>query len=303
MTVLTFSLTFIVWRLSSLLTFVPLHSLFFYLNAGVPSPGNHQTKVNKKPTPPFTRAPTDLQNAIVVPPPVREKRGAAASSKANPLVNNTTSAKAPAPHGMPTTATWYVGRMDRKKCERIVKASMPGDFLVRRSASSETEIICVNDFGEAANFAVSYVAGPMPVLYARKQFRTLDDAVQHAIARPLKSRLNKPLILQNVAVLDGWFRGDMKRRDCEDAIEYGEMGDFIVRKSSSGETYTLCVNDGGRSVSFSIKVAGRKNFIFRKEAYSSLEEVIDGIRMRPLKSKRGGKFHVVGPPECFDLEG
>ena len=90
---------------------------------------------------------------------------------------------APAPVGMPTREPWYVGRMDRKKCERLVRAGMPGDFLVRRSASSETEIICVNDFGEAANFAVSYVEGELPVLYARRQFNTLDDAVAHAIAR------------------------------------------------------------------------------------------------------------------------
>ena len=54
---------------------------------------------------------------------------------------------------------------------------MPGDFLVRRSASSETEIICVNDHGEAANFAVAYVDDDLPVLYARKRFKTLDDAI------------------------------------------------------------------------------------------------------------------------------
>ena len=91
--------------------------------------------------------------------------------------------KTSAPTGMPSREAWYVGKMDRKKCERLVKACMPGDFLVRRSASSESEIICVNDFGEAANFAVSYVEGALPVLYARRQFETLDDAIAHAIAR------------------------------------------------------------------------------------------------------------------------
>lgn len=123
----------------------------------------------------------------------------------------------------------------------------------------------------------------------------------HAVARPLKSRLGKLLTLRNEAVLDGWYRGDMKRRDCEDAIEYGDLGDFIVRKSTSGDSYTICVNDGGRAVSFSIKTPKRGQFVFRKETYLSLQAVIDDLRVKPLKSKRGGKFHVTGPPECLDL--
>jgi hypothetical protein len=36
---------------------------------------------------------------------------------------------------------------------------MAGDYLVRRSANSESEILCVNDNGEAANFTISYIEG------------------------------------------------------------------------------------------------------------------------------------------------
>lgn len=69
--------------------------------------------------------------------------------------------------GVPSLATWYVGKMARfattlkcfskrkygmhffrKRFEKLVTSGMVGDFLVRRSGSSESEILCVNDFGE-----------------------------------------------------------------------------------------------------------------------------------------------------------
>ena len=60
--------------------------------------------------------------------------------------------------------TWYVGRMDRKLCEQLVLSGMPGDFLVRRSASNPSEILCVNDYGQAANPLLPVLV--MPTAYA-----------------------------------------------------------------------------------------------------------------------------------------
>jgi hypothetical protein len=235
--------------------------------------------------------------------------GAAAAATAVDAIATEIRIRSAAPmQTMPSRAQWYVGQMNRKKCERLVKGSMPGDFLVRRSASSETEILCVNDYGEAANFPIAYVVGPKPVVYSRKHFLTVDDAIAHALARPLKSRLDKSLKLMHPANVDGWYDGEITREKCEKFVNRGEAGDFIVRKSSSGDSYTVCINEGGKKVSqmsskacvsFSIRIHGREQFVFRKRIFTSLESAIDDLRRKPLTGKRGQVYQALGPPDAF----
>ena len=50
-----------------------------------------------------------------------------------------------------------------------------------------------------------------------------------------------------------WFKPDMVREDCESLVRKGRTGDFLVRKSGSGKAYTICINDDGSLLSFSLQ--------------------------------------------------
>eukprot|EP00039_Didymoeca_costata_P029873 m.26812 g.26812 ORF g.26812 m.26812 type:complete len:411 (+) comp7837_c0_seq1:128-1360(+) len=187
--------------------------------------------------------------------------------------------------GVPSLATWYVGKMARKRFEKLVTSGMVGDFLVRRSGSSDSEILCVNDFGEPANYSILHVDGPLPLLYSHQKFRTLDQVIAFARNNPLKSRTKKLLEIQNPVPVAAWFRGSMERVPCEKMVAKCKSGEFVIRKSSSSSNYTLCVNDEGQYINFTIKAAPSQFTIHDKE-FPTLPALVDYLRIHGLRGKR-----------------
>jgi len=175
---------------------------------------------------------------------------------------------------------------------------MLGDFLVRRSASSESEILVINDYGNTANLSITYVEGPQPVKYANRLFATLDHAIAYAASRPLKShtRKDQSFRLGCPAPRAAWFKGDMVREDCESVVLKGRTGDFLVRKSGSGKAYTIVINDDGALLCFAIQPTDDRQFEIGGKVYDSLEDVVDAMRNKSIAGKQVRKLKICCVP-------
>mmetsp|Transcript_33813 Transcript_33813/g.88821 ORF Transcript_33813/g.88821 Transcript_33813/m.88821 type:complete len:217 (-) Transcript_33813:83-733(-) len=183
---------------------------------------------------------------------------------------------------LPTRERWYVANLPRTKCETAVQNSMSGDFLVRRSASSKSEILCINDNETIVNFSIAVKDSGL-YEFVGNTFQTLGSVVAYVRQNPLKSQSGAALLLGLPASLSPWYVGAMDRDTCETIVRHGQQGDFLVRRRSKGG-YAICVNDCGEIRNFSIKRNGT-TFSAANEDRASLEEIVDQMRLRPMKGR------------------
>ena len=139
---------------------------------------------------------------------------------------------------------WYFEDMDRGEFETAVTACMQGDFLVRKSGSTNGYVLCVNDFTKPINFTINVLADDR-FEFTGQLFSTLEDVIEFARRTPLKSRMHagERLKLGSPVVRQPWFPYGVTRETCEAAVQAGGHGSFLVRMSSSGDKYVLVVND------------------------------------------------------------
>eukprot|EP00035_Acanthoeca_spectabilis_P017872 m.376995 g.376995 ORF g.376995 m.376995 type:complete len:213 (+) comp16705_c0_seq4:422-1060(+) len=184
---------------------------------------------------------------------------------------------------LPSHERWYAAGLPRSKCEKAVKNSHHGDFLVRRSGSSNSEILCVNDGGDAVvNFSINRLNDGLYEFVGTK-FQTLANVITYVRENPLKSQQGGALHLENAAVLAPWYVGKMGRHECENLIKASSTGEFLVRSRNKGG-YAVCVNDQGAVRNFSV-TREHGVFIASHQEHNSLEEAIDTFRRRPMKGR------------------
>ena len=182
------------------------------------------------------------------------------------------------------TKPWFKGRMDARACELAVAGCLPGDYLVRQSASSNGYVLVVNDAHHAVNFPIRCTPNG-DYSFANNAFSNLDQAVQYIRRQPLRSTHSKTrLALRNAACTAAWFAGGMGRKDGEAKVKSAGHGGFLVRLSSTRDKYNLVVNDTGTVCTFSIKVADDNQFVFGTDTYKAMEEVVQAMRVRCFRS-------------------
>ena len=82
-----------------------------------------------------------------------------------------------------------------------------------------------------------YIEGSLPIKYSRRNFVDLEHAISYASTKPIRSRhKEKKLMLKHPACTAHWFQGHMGKQDTEVAVLSGGCGDFVIRKSSGGES-------------------------------------------------------------------
>jgi hypothetical protein len=107
-----------------------------------------------------------------------------------------------------TRQQWDAGSIDRGKCEQAVVASMQGDYLVRKSASSNGYVLCVHDSGQAINYTINVpVSQPSKFEFTGSIFDRLEDVISYTHNTPLKSvvRPGKRLLIGHAAVIEPWL--------------------------------------------------------------------------------------------------
>ena len=68
--------------------------------------------------------------------------------------------------------------MDAVECERAVAGCLPGDFLVRQSASGGRCVLVVNDHHNAVNYPVPLGGGGSGYTFAGSTFASLDLVIR-----------------------------------------------------------------------------------------------------------------------------
>jgi len=198
---------------------------------------------------------------------------------------------------------WYKGHMDASECERAVAGCLPGDFLVRQSASGGGCVLVANDHHTAVNYPVPLGAGGSGYTFAGSTFASLDLVIRHVRANPLRScsGARAKLALRAAACTAPWFAGAMQRREGEALVKGAAHGDFIVRLSSTRDKFNLVVNDKGTVCTFTIKAtagqhpqhpqhpqhqapAPAASVSFGGETHATLANLVADMQMRCFKS-------------------
>lgn len=185
---------------------------------------------------------------------------------------------------------WYFENMDRGEFEKAVAACMQGDFLVRKSGSTDGFVLCVNDFTKPINFTINVQPSDGRFEFTGQLFRTLEEVIEYARRTPLKSRMHagEQLKLGSPAVRQPWFPYNATRETCEAAVKAGGHGAFLVRMSSSGDKYVLVLNDTASVCSYTIVKTvspSGSRFAFGGSVHDSVEELITHIHTKPFQSK------------------
>lgn len=73
---------------------------------------------------------------------------------------------------------WFAGRLDRKKCEDIIRRSVDGTYVCRESSSGDKYIICIKHSGVVKNFQV-YIKGASMFEFSGRQYKSLDAVIKY----------------------------------------------------------------------------------------------------------------------------
>jgi len=98
----------------------------------------------------------------------------------------------------------------------------------------------------------------------------------------------------SMAAGSNWFAGAASRSVVEASVLRSGQGDYLVRESSKGTNYVLCLNDGGAPLSFQIQREGAA-FIFTGRAFRSMTSLIEFLRSTPLMGQAGNPV-ILGMP-------
>eukprot|EP00040_Diaphanoeca_grandis_P020438 m.108750 g.108750 ORF g.108750 m.108750 type:complete len:254 (-) comp27900_c0_seq1:301-1062(-) len=193
----------------------------------------------------------------------------------------------PVATNLPSRQRWYVGSMTRTACETAVAESFHGDFLVRCSNSSNSEILCLNDHGDAVNFSVMYTPEGL-LSFVNRTWKSLDEVIEYLMTNALKARNGEPLYLHRPALLVPWYLGSTSQDIVTELVLAGKTGDFLVRKSSDQQKYKIIVRTSTATSSLSLKRDPlAPEIMYNGESFDTLEAVIDNMRQFPIVGLKG----------------
>jgi len=164
---------------------------------------------------------------------------------------------------------------------------MQGDFLVRKSSSSNGYVLCVHDSGQAINYTINVPPSqPSKFEFTGSIFDRLEHVIAYTVGTPLKSvvRPQKRLLIGHAAVLEPWFDTGLGRVKVEMIVAGAPHGGFMVRLSSSRDKYVLVVNDKGTPCSYSITLDSG-SFVFGGIKHATLPAVIEAMKVTAFKSQ------------------
>ena len=92
-----------------------------------------------------------------------------------------------------------------------------------------------------------------------------------------------------------WYVGHMARKNVEELVLEAWHTSFLVRASSRGSGFVLCVNDLGVVTNFQVTTDSHGRCEFGGTIYNSLDDVIEILRKSPV-SGRDGKPLLIGEP-------
>lgn len=219
---------------------------------------------------------------------------------------------------------WFVAGMRRTKCENFVAAGNHGDFLVRPSRGSDMFVLVVNDEGSPTSFPITRICdeenNQEKYVFGAKLFDSIRALIKFLRISPLTGKNGSVLQLQSPAPYydmdetasmsfmsdissasefgsvsrQPWFAGKARRSAVEASVLAASNGDYLVRESSKGTHYVLCINDNGLPLSFQIKREG-SSFVFYDRSFASIYSLIDFLRTSPLMGSQGNVLHLKNP--------
>lgn len=91
-----------------------------------------------------------------------------------------------------------------------------------------------------------------------------------------------------------WYVGKTPRVECDKAVLAANVGDWLVRMSSSGTTYVICINDSGICQNYQVHIKGKK-FSMGGVDFNSVMECLMFLRANPING-RAGRLYYLGKP-------
>eukprot|EP00038_Savillea_parva_P030952 m.81770 g.81770 ORF g.81770 m.81770 type:complete len:1098 (+) comp9426_c0_seq1:297-3590(+) len=101
--------------------------------------------------------------------------------------------------------------------------------------------------------------------------------------------------LSTVGVSLEWYAGALAKGKCEAAVTSSPDGSFLVRESTSGDKFVLCVNDNGTAVNFPIDIVDGKKCSFGSRTFDNLHDLIDHLRGTAVKGLNGRPLWLTEP--------
>eukprot|EP00041_Stephanoeca_diplocostata_P022933 m.555067 g.555067 ORF g.555067 m.555067 type:complete len:634 (+) comp22180_c0_seq3:280-2181(+) len=93
-----------------------------------------------------------------------------------------------------------------------------------------------------------------------------------------------------------WFAGRLERKKCEAAVQAGTNGTYLVRESSSGDKYIICVKYNDIVKNFQIHITDDGAYRFSGRIYSDLEGVMTHVKKHGIsKDKAKIPLAIVAP--------
>lgn len=177
----------------------------------------------------------------------------------------------------------FVGPMDHYTVQDYVLGSMDGDYLVRASSSSSNFVLCVNDYGQLANYTVKVGEGGDFEFYKTK-FNSLKQVVAFARDHLVSLvKTGKPLRLFNPATVEPWFVGETDRNTVEAAVKGARQGQYLVRKSTAGDKFVIAVHDNGDVCNYQIDRNAGVGYKFGEQSFPTLRVVIAWFKEQPIR--------------------
>jgi len=110
------------------------------------------------------------------------------------------------------------------------------------------------------------------------------------------ARKNQNDVIQGVDDISKapWYVGRTVRVECDKAVLVANAGDWLVRMSSKGDTYVICVNDNGQCQNFQVAIMGKK-FRMGGVDFGSVMECLMYLKNNPING-RSGRLYYLGKP-------
>jgi len=203
---------------------------------------------------------------------------------------------------------FFAGDMPAPQAEAMVKAGPKGAFLVRKTTPGNFAI-CINDSGTIINFPVS--AGPQGqgLMFAEKQFRSMETIVNLLKASPFKGSQG-PMVLTTSVLPQApgaggpspqrpagkasgpppWYFGKtVPLSVCQASVKAGGPGAFCVRVAQDGDTAYVMINDEGDIAEFPITSINAKKYLFKGREHKSLDEIVNNLKTNAVPNAKTGR--------------
>eukprot|EP00038_Savillea_parva_P011136 m.195345 g.195345 ORF g.195345 m.195345 type:complete len:539 (+) comp19460_c0_seq1:468-2084(+) len=75
-----------------------------------------------------------------------------------------------------------------------------------------------------------------------------------------------------------WFAGKLNRDTCDAAVIKSGNGSYLIRESSSGDRYIVCINHSGTAKNFQIMITDQGRYKFSGNTYANLQELVTFLK-------------------------